>query len=736
MKSSLSFLLTLLISITAFSQSLAPSYNLSAKLAIYLNHLECIDEQTLVHTKIGDQVYLNLMILVDEFVVEEELTALGVIVNSKIEEVWTILVPKSSLRALTHVQGIEYLELDHPIIPAVHKARKHTRVDSVHAGIGLDMPLSGEGVIVGIIDAGYEYHHPTFYDVNGTHLRIDRIWEQKKNGTPPTGYVYGNELKDTVSMRAAVQDAPGSHGVHVGGIAAGSGFGGDSTEFRGVAYKSNLVLVGIRPEEEEWTSTGLSSVADGAKYIYDYADQQGKAAVVNLSWGGAVGPGDGSSLFARAINSLTGEGKLFAVSAGNSADGGQHVTKDFSTSDSVLHTFLQFGYTDSNFVKHQWIDIWGEEGESFCIEYTLFYGSDSSRTSQIYCLDGQTESTFLVGKFGDTCRVVMSRQAATFNGRPRMLLNIANASSNLFSLKIRSTSGRVHAWAGYVKGYWGHRGAFFKAGLFGNTEGDSKYDMGITANVNNAFTVAAYSSKPVDVNYFGSTLNLSSSGVEGNITSFSSNGPTTDHKLKPNISAPGMMLTSGVNKNDIYYISGSGRPSLKDKLGFQGEEYWYANASGTSMAAPMVTGILALMLEVDPNLTPAKAMYIVRNTAILDSFTTANPDSTRWGWGKINAYQAVLAAAAKVGVEELQAAENFFAIYPNPSGGSITLLPKNPSLDAQLEIIDLSGRTVLQKQLQSNSAGWKIDVSSLNAGVYWVRLEQDGVILTERLVVE
>ena len=49
----------------------------------------------------------------------------------------------------------------------------------------------GKNVVVGIIDIGFDYNHPSFYDGQGN-CRIKRVWEQNKLGTPPTGYNYGN----------------------------------------------------------------------------------------------------------------------------------------------------------------------------------------------------------------------------------------------------------------------------------------------------------------------------------------------------------------------------------------------------------------------------------------------------------------------------------------------------------------------------------------------------------------
>ena len=100
--------------------------------------------------------------------------------------------------------------------------------------------------------------------------RIKRIWEQKTNGTPPIGYSYGHEITDTLVMVAQETDNnQQSHGTHVAGIAGGSGYGGSASEYKGVAYESDLVLVGITPSSDQWTNTGMTDIIDGLNYIYD-----------------------------------------------------------------------------------------------------------------------------------------------------------------------------------------------------------------------------------------------------------------------------------------------------------------------------------------------------------------------------------------------------------------------------------------------------------------------------------
>src|SRR6185312_7705278 len=129
-------------------------------------------------------------------------------------------------------------------------------------------------------------------DTTHSRYRIERVWQQKAQGTPPPGFAYGNELTDTNTIKATGYDtAILSHGTHVTGIAAGSGYGSNNNNrFRGFAFESDIVLVAIMPAPSEWAVAGEADIVDGMNYIYNYAASVGKPAVVNLSWGATIGP--------------------------------------------------------------------------------------------------------------------------------------------------------------------------------------------------------------------------------------------------------------------------------------------------------------------------------------------------------------------------------------------------------------------------------------------------------------
>src|SRR5690606_31801870 len=141
-------------------------------------------------------------------------------------------------------------EMDQPARPELFDAKIHTRVDSVHGGYNLPMPYTGKDVVIGVIDFGFDYDNPAFYDTLGQKYRVKKAWELETTGTPPAGYSYGHELADSNAIRAQGTDNPEqSHGTPVAGIAGGSGIarvGAYPDLYQGIAFESDFVFVGVR----------------------------------------------------------------------------------------------------------------------------------------------------------------------------------------------------------------------------------------------------------------------------------------------------------------------------------------------------------------------------------------------------------------------------------------------------------------------------------------------------------
>ena len=100
---------------------------------------------------------------------------------------------------------------------------------------------------------------------------------------------------------------------------------------------------------------------------------------------------------------------------------------------------------------------------------------------------------------------------------------------------------------------------------------------------------------------------------------FSSRGPTGDSRTKPDIVAPGYYITS------TYLNNG------------------FATFSGTSMATPHVSGVVALMLGTNNTLTPGDVKRVIQATAVNIGY-----DSNTQGAGRVDAYNAWLTVIPKL----------------------------------------------------------------------------------------
>jgi serine protease AprX len=100
------------------------------------------------------------------------------------------------------------------------------------------------------------------------------------------------------------------------------------------------------------------------------------------------------------------------------------------------------------------------------------------------------------------------------------------------------------------------------------------------------------------------------------IASFSSRGPTSDNRIKPDVVAPGVSITAASRTSTTGYVT----------------------YSGTSMATPFVAGVAALMLDANSSLTPSDIKSKIMNTAI--DWGPAGIDID-YGAGRLDAYEAV-----------------------------------------------------------------------------------------------
>lgn len=649
-------------------------------------------------------------------------------VNTKAGQILSVSISPNNIQQLKELKGVICVEASQPTKPMMEIARKSARVDSLHQALALPYIVNGNGVVVGVIDAGFDYLHPTFFDTTGQRFRVKKVWEQHKTGTPPQGFSYGNELTSQQQMQIAQTDAPDfSHGTHVAGIAAGSGFGTGNAKYRGVAYMADLIFVGIKPAENEWKGSNLASIVDGINYIFKYADSVGKPAVVNISWGCNIGSKDGSSLFAQACRSLIKPSRLIVVSAGNNGDEQIHIEKQFTPTDTILNTFVELPTTSVG--KRSWLDVWGEPNHNYNFELKL-YNNGVTATTGLKRLPLIATDSFLVGAGNDTLFYTYTFNINSQNNKPHLQFDLKNRSIDSILLTISATSGKVHLFEGIVEKYSGYYGSLKSYNYSWATQGDNKLTIGEMASADAVIAVAAYVSKIAFRNLSNQQISYGGYAVTNRIAPFSSHGPTLDGRMKPDIAAPGMTIASAMSSFDA-----TNNDMLVAKATVNAKDYFYGESSGTSMSAPMVSGIVALMLSVNPHLTTSQLRTIFKQTAITDNFTQAIPDSNIWGYGKINAAQAVL-LAKQLNSSVNQIADNqtqHVAIYPNPNNGTFTI--DVPVANCLLQIINSLGQLVASQNLTPGTQTINLH-TKLASGLYWIKISNPNNVKWVKMVVE
>ncbi len=202
-----------------------PAQSIKAKLSPltkkYLKEIKYLTgEQNLVrnyaYKKERSTTYISALIKVNNAIDIFRLNALRIKIGTKAGNIWTAQIPIENVEGFIQISGIDYIQIDEPAIPTLDFARADTRVDSVHEGYDLPMPYNGEGVVVGVIDAGFDFSHPTYFDTTGSGYRVKKVWLQKNNSGPnPAGYVYGTELTDSTAMWSVGYDDDQTHGTHV-----------------------------------------------------------------------------------------------------------------------------------------------------------------------------------------------------------------------------------------------------------------------------------------------------------------------------------------------------------------------------------------------------------------------------------------------------------------------------------------------------------------------------------------
>lgn len=185
---------------------------------------------------------------------------------------------------------------------------------------------------------------------------------------------------------------------------------------------------------------------------------------------------------------------------------------------------------------------------------------------------------------------------------------------------------------------------------------------------------------------YANVLSVSAVDSQQRLTDYSNTGNTID------LSAPG--------GDGSFDLNGDGYPDGVLSTGGSGGDFAYTFLSGTSMAAPHVAGVIALMLSVNPDLNADDIDRLLQNGLITDDLGAPGPDNS-FGFGLINARRAIDAALADAG----------------DSANS------PPRLSASSTSLNFGTQSTRLEIFLRNSGGGELDSIALESADAWVRVE-------------
>ncbi len=511
---------------------------------------------------------------------------------------------------------------------------------------------TGKDVVIGIIDTGIDYRHPCFQTADGSETRIHAIWDQfltPQGGesspvanllTPGTTTRYGVEYEkaaiDAGGAGVRHRDTDG-HGTHVAGIAAGNG--ADSTATPpgrsgniGIAPEARIIAVNLLHEDTSNISYAIRE-RDAFHYILNKASALFGAAtpvVINGSFSSEEHPHDGrgwegNEYIERHLHGIFNgsAGKIAVIAAGNAAGENAHLQltmpaapnnqidlpftiRDTRTNPRKTESlFIEIVYPDSVIDVKGWIKLPG---------LIQFFGGDAPGATSGTALNQIYDGTFGTARH----RIVMNHFPVTaqspYGNVTRRNLSLEfiprrrRQNTGNYTLRVEAPAGTlIHLWVGSAEP--SYRILFDRAALL-LTNGVSivnKNTIGSPGQSPDVITVAAY-----DVNTGGTPF----------VTNFSSRGPLVTYDAnpviadKPDVAAPGQNIFSA-NNNAVARATGPAGH--------------FTDHNGTSMAAPHIAGLVALMLQEDNTLTRPQILQAFQAStavplAVLDLHHDPTPD--------------------------------------------------------------------------------------------------------------
>ena len=454
----------------------------------------------------------------------------------------------------------------------------------------LDKPpqnLTGKGVIVAILDSGIDIKHPDFIDNSGN-SRILYIWDQNQNGNPPKGFDFGTEYTNS-EINMAINgefkipnlDIDG-HGTAVAGISSGNGRASNGKNI-GVAPESSIIVVKLKTENNSLSTSSVNLIR-AVKYISEKSALLKMPVVINISYGTNRGTHDGQSLFEQYLDNISEKKDTsIVVATGNEGISRHHFESDIKNGETVN---IEFSISD-NFKEFSFVFI-----SSFYDYLNFKIFNSSGEQSSIIDLRQLGQETIIFNKTKIT--LYLDQPTPSYEGQEILLIFSALEDyipKDIWTLQvfgIEVFDGRIDAWLPITS----------IAGL------ETQF---LNSSYQTTLTLPSTSKKVISVGGYDSITN--------DVAEFSGKGYTRDNYISPDLVAPAVLVSSASSNGT------------------------YSNFTGTSFAAPFVSGACAIMMQWGIINKNDISMYGQRLKAFLKLGTSKKSGvkypNISWGYGSL-----------------------------------------------------------------------------------------------------
>ena len=700
------------------------------------------------------------MVQLAEGVTEADLKAQGVDVLRVSHGFAFISVPLDDVERVASIKSFKSFQLERPVAQKMKYARKDVGGDKLQQGIGLSQAYTGKGVVCGILDMGFDPNHLNFQDADGNPRvkYIERL-TKNNNATSATDLIKVDYYNTPEQIQAYTTDSKEDyHGTHTMGIMAG-GYRGtakvatladgnnktavateEANPYYGVAYDADIVAANC----EEYTDI---LIAIAVEDLLGYAEAYNKPMVVNLSLGTNQGSHDGKAVVCQFFDVLVEElNAKIVMATGNEGDQKIAANKTLTAEDNLFQTFITGDTFKTEqgdiYVRSGQVDIYGNDLKPFKSLQAIVWNTSRGRISKRYTLD-INEETLGSGKYWCSSSDYQDYDSDVVDAT---LAQYFSGTIGLFC-EVDSSLGRSHCIVSFdlvdnaeknidnnykigfiVEGEAGQRVDAFTVGYFhglssydigGFTDGSCNGSVSDMACAKSTLSVGSYNTSEGWAQLDGYRYSQENAGIKlGKVSPFSSYGTLIDGRNLPDVVAPGAYIISSMNR---YYLEVNENTfgNFSAVANVDGVDYPYAWAAGTSMACPMVSGIVALWLEADPTLSMEDIRDIIRQTSRMDE-DMLEADPVKVGAGKIDAYEGLKEVLRRkaAGIQGVQADDNRLVVSQAGERGVKVFLAGAKKLRA--EVFTMSGVKVLDQTTNGDEA--LLGLSGKNKGSYVIRV--------------